>query len=136
IADGSLSSRRLAELAGLADGTQARTLVRRLNERYDAMGHQASAGQTPGLPPGRGQERASSHGGTAVEAGRSPGSKEERAAFRVEEVAGGFQLLTRPGFSPWLRRLGELPASARLSTSALETLAVIAYRQPVVRAEL
>ena len=44
--------------------------------------------------------------------------------------------MTRPCFSPWLRRLNELPAGVRLSTSALETLAVIAYRQPAVRAEL
>ncbi len=57
-------------------------------------------------------------------------------AFRVEEIAGGFQLLTRPQFGPWLRRLEHVPAEVRLSAPAMETLAVVAYRQPVLRAEI
>ena len=91
-----LGSRKLAQLAGLADGTKARTLVRALNRRYDAEG----------------------------------------SAFRVEEVAGGFQLMTRPKFAPWLRRLHAAPVEVRLSAPAMETLAVVAYRQPVLRAEI
>ena len=90
------TSRKLAQLAGLADGTKARTLVRTLNRRYDAEG----------------------------------------SAFRVEEVAGGFQLMTRSKFAPWLRRLHSAPAEVRLSAPAMETLAVVAYRQPVLRAEI
>jgi segregation and condensation protein B len=58
------------------------------------------------------------------------------SAFRVEHIAGGYQLLTRSAFGPWLRRLGEQPAGARLSTAAMETLAIVAYRQPVTRAEI
>ena len=54
----------------------------------------------------------------------------------MEEVAGGFQLLTRPKFAPWLRRLHSMPVEIRLSASALETLAVVAYRQPVLRVEI
>ena len=57
-------------------------------------------------------------------------------AFRVVEVAGGFQLRTRPVFAKWLRRLEHFPQPVRLSTPALETLAVVAYRQPVIRAEI
>ena len=57
-------------------------------------------------------------------------------AFRVEEVAGGFQLLTRMRFAPWLRRLEYVPSPVRLSAPAMETLAVVAYRQPVLRAEI
>ena len=91
-----LNSRKLSQYANLADGTQARTLVRRLNERYDAAGR----------------------------------------AFRVEHVAGGYQLLTRRKFAPWLRRLAHVPGETRLSAPALETLAVIAYRQPVPRADI
>lgn len=91
-----LSSRKLSQYANLADGTQARTLVRRLNERYDAAGR----------------------------------------AFRVEQVAGGYQLLTRRNLAPWLRRLAHVPPQTRLSPPALETLAVIAYRQPVARADI
>lgn len=91
-----LTSRRLSQYANLADGTRARTLVRRLNEHYDRAGR----------------------------------------AFRVEEVAGGFQLLSRRKFASWLRRLGHVPPETRLSAPALETLAVIAYRQPVPRADI
>jgi len=57
-------------------------------------------------------------------------------AFRVENVAGGLQLLTRTEFAPWLRRVAGVPGEERLSTPALETLAVVAYRQPVLRAEI
>lgn len=60
----------------------------------------------------------------------------EQFAFRIEEVAGGMQVLTRPQFSPWLRRLELVPAETVLSASMLETLAIIAYRQPVVRSEI
>ena len=58
------------------------------------------------------------------------------SAFRVEQIAGGFQLLTRAPFGPWVRRLLDSPPETRLSTAALETLAIVAYRQPVTRAEI
>jgi segregation and condensation protein B len=57
-------------------------------------------------------------------------------AFRIEEVAGGMQMLTRPQFAPWLRRFGQVPGEQLLSPGMLETLAIVAYRQPIVRAEL
>ena len=91
-----LGTRKLAQLAGLADGTEARTLVRKLNRLYDAEG----------------------------------------CAFRIEEVAGGLQLMTRPKFAAWLRRLHAVPVEVRLSAPAIETLAIVAYRQPVLRAEI
>jgi len=91
-----MTTRKLAQYAGLADGTEARTLIRRLNRFYDEGG----------------------------------------SSFRVEEVAGGFQLLTRPKFGAWLRRLFHSPVETRLSAPALETLAVVAYRQPVLRTEI
>ena len=55
-------------------------------------------------------------------------------AMRVEQVGGGFRMLTRPALAPWLARLGHLPPPVRLSTPMMETLAVVAYRQPVSRA--
>ena len=58
------------------------------------------------------------------------------SAFQVELLAGGYQLLTRPPFQPWLTRLRRSAGDLRLSGTAMETLAVIAYRQPVMRAEL
>ena len=57
-------------------------------------------------------------------------------AIRVEQIAGGYRLMTRSALSPWLARLGHLPAPVRLSTPMMETLAVVAYRQPVSRADV
>ena len=89
-----MTTRKLAQLAVLADGTEARTLVRQLNQTYDRQGR----------------------------------------AVRVEQVAGGYRLMTRPALAPWLVKLGYLPPTMRLSTPMMETLAVVAYRQPVSRA--
>jgi len=91
-----LTTRRLAKLAGLQDGTRARALVRELRRLHDDSG----------------------------------------AAFRVEHIAGGYQLLTRGAFGPWVRRLLDQPSVGRLSPAALEALAIVAYRQPVTRAEI
>ena len=57
-------------------------------------------------------------------------------AFHIQEVAGGLQLMTRSRFSPWIRRMAGIPPEFRLSAPAMETLAVVAYRQPVLRAEI
>jgi len=57
-------------------------------------------------------------------------------AFQVEQLAGGYQLRTRPKFAPWLRPLVPAAEQIRLSPPALETLAVVAYRQPVLRADV
>jgi segregation and condensation protein B len=57
-------------------------------------------------------------------------------AFGVEQLAGGYQLMTRPKFAPWLRPLVPAEQEIRLSPPALETLAVVAYRQPVLRADV
>jgi len=62
--------------------------------------------------------------------------EEQVCAFRVYEVAGGFQLRTRPPFAVWLARLHQIPVEIRLSPSALETLAIIAWQQPVLRASI
>lgn len=91
-----LNSRKLSEYSNLADGTEARTLISRLNQKLDS----------------------------------------EAKPYRVEMVAGGYQLVTRPKFSKWLRRLEHLPGEVRLSAPAMETLAVVAYRQPVLRADV
>ncbi|MBN1852302.1 MAG: SMC-Scp complex subunit ScpB [Pirellulales bacterium] len=91
-----LSSRKLAKLANLADGTEARNLVRVLRKQLT----------------------------------------KRQSAFQIHEVGGGFQLLTQPEFAPWMRRLrGNLP-EIRLSSPAMETLAIVAYRQPILRADI
>jgi len=91
-----IPSRKLSQLADLEDGTQARTMVKELNQHYDQTGR----------------------------------------AFHVKRVAGGFQLRTRPQFVDWIRRLEHAPKPKRLSTPALDTLAVVAYRQPIIKAEI
>ena len=57
-------------------------------------------------------------------------------AFQVVEVAEGYQILTRPEFAPYLERFDNVPRPSRLSGPALETLAIMAYRQPIGRAEV
>ncbi len=89
-----LSTRKIAQLASLADATQARTLTRQLNELYQRESH----------------------------------------AMQIEETAGGNVLMTRAQFAPWLRQFDHVPTELRLGVGALETLTIIAYRQPVVRA--
>ena len=57
-------------------------------------------------------------------------------AFRIERVASGFQLLTRPELAPWLDRLHQRESDWKLSPPAMETLTIIAYRQPITRADV
>jgi len=57
-------------------------------------------------------------------------------ALTVVEVGGGFRMVTRPEIAPWLLRLAKARTRARLSRPALETLAIVAYRQPVSRPEV
>ena len=57
-------------------------------------------------------------------------------AFRVERLAGGWQILTRAEFGPLLHRLHRDRQHSRLSPAAMDTLAIVAYRQPIIRAEI
>jgi segregation and condensation protein B len=61
---------------------------------------------------------------------------QDATAFQVEEIAGGWQVRTRPEFHPWLVRLRRTNPDPKLSPSALETLAIVAYRQPIMRADI
>lgn len=56
--------------------------------------------------------------------------------FRIEQLAGGSRMMTRSVVAPWLRRLGVLAPAIRLSWPMMETLAVVAYRQDVTRADV
>src|SRR6266478_3488060 len=60
----------------------------------------------------------------------------EGRALQVMEVGGGFRLVTRPEVAPWLVKLARSRTRSRLSRPALETLAIIGYRQPVSRPEV
>jgi len=61
---------------------------------------------------------------------------ETERGFQILEVAEGYQILTRPEFSSYLERFDTVPRPSRLSGPALETLAIIAYRQPIGRVEV
>ena len=61
---------------------------------------------------------------------------EQGRAFQLIEKAEGWQLATDPKYASWVRQLFPVPKPARLSAPALETLAIIAYRQPITRADV
>jgi segregation and condensation protein B len=96
VSEGALSPRRLAQLATLADSTEAVRIINDLNAAYDRDG----------------------------------------SSFRVERAANGYLLLTRPVYSRWLGRLHQRQAAMKLSPPAMETLTVVAYRQPITRADV
>ncbi|MHC4500205.1 MAG: SMC-Scp complex subunit ScpB [Planctomycetota bacterium] len=57
-------------------------------------------------------------------------------AFRIEQIAGGYQMLTLSPYNSWLKKLLRVRGDSKLSPAALETLAIIAYKQPVIRADI
>ena len=61
---------------------------------------------------------------------------EQGHAFQLVEKAEGWQLASDADYAPWVRQLFPVPKAARLSPPALETLAIIAYRQPITRADV
>lgn len=65
--------------------------------------------------------------------GLSERMRRERRGFDLVEIAGGWQLLTRSEVHPWVRRFEKRALPDKLTRSALETLAVVAYKQPVTR---
>ncbi|MCH7689167.1 MAG: SMC-Scp complex subunit ScpB [Planctomycetes bacterium] len=96
VADGTLSPRKLTQLATLVDVAETRLLIDRLNACYDETG----------------------------------------SSFRIEQVATGYRMLTRPDFSPWLNRLHHRQSELKLSAPAMETLTLVAYLQPITRADV
>lgn len=60
----------------------------------------------------------------------------EKRGFRIAKVAGSYQLTTNPDHAPYFARLAQAPTRGSLSQAALETLAIVAYRQPITRIEI
>lgn len=58
------------------------------------------------------------------------------SALQIVEIGGGFQMSTKPEYGRWVRRLYNEKMTTRLSNAALETLAIVAYKQPITRAEM
>ena len=71
----------------------------------------------------------------AIETLRDRYESDERA-FQLYQLGDGFQLLTRPEYAPYLERFDSIPRPPHLSPAALESLAIIAYRQPIGRIEI
>jgi segregation and condensation protein B len=71
----------------------------------------------------------------AVEALREEYDRNQKP-YTVSEIDGGFRLLTRPEFDTWVGKLRKKEQSDTLSQAALETLAIVAYRQPIMRADI
>ena len=57
-------------------------------------------------------------------------------AFQIQEVAGGYQLVTDQALASWVRRALQTPKQDSVSAAALETLAIIAYRQPMTKSDI
>lgn len=60
----------------------------------------------------------------------------DEAAFQIYQLGDGYQILTRPEFAPYLERFDSVPRPPHLSAAALESLAIIAYRQPIGRIQI
>jgi segregation and condensation protein B len=60
----------------------------------------------------------------------------EPRGLAIVEVGGGYRMVTRPELAPWLVRLARARTRVRLSRPALETLAIIAYKQPITRGQI
>ena len=61
---------------------------------------------------------------------------QQGSALQIVEVAGGYQMATKPEYGRWVRKLYNEKMTTKLSNAALETLAIIAYKQPITRAEM
>lgn len=61
---------------------------------------------------------------------------EQKRAIRIVKIAGGYQFATHPQYDKWVSRLFAQKAEKKLSQSALEVLAIVAYRQPITRSEI
>jgi segregation and condensation protein B len=62
--------------------------------------------------------------------------EQEGRGVRLAEIAGGYRIVTKQEYASWIKRLDKAKTAAKLSRSALESLAIIAYKQPLVRAEI
>lgn len=62
--------------------------------------------------------------------------RQSNSAFRIEQIAGGFQMMTLSNYNHWLKKLIRVRGDTKLTQAGLETLAIIAYKQPIMRADV
>jgi segregation and condensation protein B len=131
VADRPMSESRIAELLGIIDAAPAKRRRRKADPAAegDAPAAEVPCEETPQ------QKRAATQVRDAIDALNSRYAADGRT-FRIESVAGGRQVMTLPAFGPIVARLKGVREQGRLTQPALETLAIIAYRQPILRADL
>jgi len=96
VADSALSTRKISQLATLADAAEAKILIEKINAAFTAT----------------------------------------NSSFHIKRVATGYQMMTQPQYAFWLNKLHQRHAALKLSAPALETLAMVVYRQPITRADI
>ncbi|MFK7778705.1 MAG: SMC-Scp complex subunit ScpB [Gimesia sp.] len=96
VADSTLSTRKISQLATLANAAEAKELIDKLNAAFTAT----------------------------------------NSSFHIKRVATGYQMMTQPQYAFWLNKLHQRHAALKLSAPALETLAMVVYRQPITRADI
>jgi segregation and condensation protein B len=137
VADRPVSESRVAELLGIIDVAP----VKRRRKKADANAESeadtavAPAAEEPATEETPQQKRAAAQVRDAIDALNVRYAADGRT-FRIESVAGGRQLMTLPAFGPIVARLKGVREQGRLTQAALETLAIVAYRQPLLRADL
>jgi len=62
--------------------------------------------------------------------------RERNRGLLIVEIANGYQMVTNPEYARWVKEFRSIHASSRLSLPALETLAIVAYKQPIIKAEI
>ena len=137
VADRPMSEARIAELLGIVDAPTPRRR-RRKAASEGAGGSDEPAPETapePTEPDSPEHRRAATQVSDAIAALNARYAADGRT-FRIESVAGGRQVMTLPAFGPVVARLKGVREQGRFTQAALETLAIIAYRQPILRADL
>ena len=129
VADRPMSDARIAELMGIIDAAPAKRRRRKPEGGDEGAPSDSEPEETPQ------QKRAAAQVADAVAALNARYEADGRT-FRIESVAGGRQVMTLPAFGPVVARLKGVREQGRLTQAALETLAIIAYRQPILRADL
>ncbi len=129
VADRPMSDARIAELLGIIDAAPAKRRRRKPEGGDEGAPSDGEPEETPQ------QKRAAAQVADAVAALNARYEADGRT-FRIESVAGGRQVMTLPAFGPVVARLKGVREQGRLTQAALETLAIIAYRQPILRADL
>ncbi|MDH4202338.1 MAG: SMC-Scp complex subunit ScpB [Phycisphaerae bacterium] len=62
--------------------------------------------------------------------------REAGRAFRIEQISGGYQMMTLSAFNSWISKLIKVRSDNKLTPASLETLAIVAYKQPIIRADI